>query len=104
MDGKSALMESIGDSISDALGKTITPQWLQDLPGGDINRAALIGDKNTHWFLKYKENAPDGMFAAESQALDEIALQKCIRVPTAIVHGSVGNTAWLVLEHLALTR
>jgi len=104
MVGKSALIESIGNSLSDALGKAIKPQWLQDLPGGDINRAALIGDKNTRWFLKYKQDAPEGMFAAESLALEEIVLQGCIRAPSPIAYGSAANTAWLVLEHLALVR
>ena len=100
---KSSLLEAIHDELSDTLGKTAAPQWLQDLSGGDINRAALIGNDNSHWFLKYNQAAPNGMFAAEAQALDEIAQQNCIRVPSPIAHGNDGDTAWLVLEYLELT-
>ncbi len=100
---KSSLLEAIHSGLSDTLGKTAAPQWLQDLSGGDINRAALIGNGSTKWFLKYNQGAPGGMFAAEAQALDEIAQQNCIRVPSPIAFGNDDNTAWLVLEYLELT-
>ena len=100
---KDALLDSVHAGISDAVGKTTNLQWLQDLSGGDINRAALIADDKNKWFLKYNLGGPDGMFAVEAQALREIAQQKCIRVPSPIAFGSDGNTAWLVLEYLQLT-
>ena len=103
MEHKQSLLDSIVTGLSDTLGENISLQWVRDLSGGDINRAALISDGNTDWFLKYHANAPDGMFAAEARALFEISEQGCIRAPSPIAHGSDGNTAWLVLEYLELT-
>jgi fructosamine-3-kinase len=103
MEHKPSLLDSIDTGLSEALGENTRLQWVRDLPGGDINRAALISDGNTDWFLKHHANAPDGMFAAEALALSEISDQGCIRVPSPIAHGSDGDTAWLVLEYLELT-
>jgi len=97
------LLESIRCGLSAALGNISGLKWVRDLPGGDINRAALIRSGNTDWFLKYHHAAPDGMFAAEAQALMEISEAGCIRVPSPIAHGHNGATSWLVLEHLKLT-
>ncbi len=77
-------------------------QWAQDLSGGDINRAARIRDGNRNWFVKYRDNAPAGMFEAEARALAEISASGCIRVPAAIAWGNADDTAWLVLEYLEL--
>jgi fructosamine-3-kinase len=103
MDHNQSLLESINSGLSETLGEHARLRWVRNLPGGDINRAALIRSGSTNWFLKYHKNSPDGMFAAEAQALTEILDYGCIRVPTPIAHGSDGNTAWLVLEYLELT-
>ena len=103
MEHKQSLLDSIASGLSDALGENTRIQWVRNLSGGDINRAALISNGNTNWFLKYHSNAPVGMFAAEARALTEISDQKCIRVPSPIAYSSDGNTAWLVLEYLELT-
>ena len=78
-------------------------QWVREISGGDINQAALIRSAGRNWFLKYHDNAPDGMFAAEMAALLEISKGDCIRVPRPIAHGRDDSTAWLVLEYLELT-
>jgi len=98
------LLESIRHGLSDACGTIPTLQWIRDLSGGDINRAALLRSGATDWFLKYHPNVSSDMFAAEAQALREIARQACIRVPAPIAYGSDGNTAWLVLEYLQLSH
>ena len=98
-----SLLESIRDGLHQVLGTTTDIKWVRRLSGGDINHAALIGDGSTNWFLKYHHNAPDGMFAVEAQALNEISVTDCIRVPAPVAHGSDGSTDWLVLEHLELT-
>ena len=97
------LLDCIGSALSETLGESTRLQWLRDLPGGDINQAAMLSDGRTNWFLKYHCNSPDGMFAAEARALAEISTQGCIRVPGAVVYGSEENTAWLLLEYLELS-
>jgi len=96
------LLQSVKDGLSAALNKNIDLKWVRNLAGGDINQAALLSHQNRKWFLKYHRGAPDGMFAAEARALQQISLQQCIRVPEPIAHGNDGDTAWLVLEFLEL--
>jgi fructosamine-3-kinase len=103
MKGNQSFLDSIGRGLSEALGRQTRLQWVRNLSGGDINRAALIGDGHSNWFLKYHTNAPNGMFAAEANALSEISNQGCIRVPSPIAFGIEGATSWLVLEYLELT-
>lgn len=98
-----SLLKSIGLGLSTTLERPVEAQWVSNLSGGDINHAALLKSGNTNWFLKYHQNSPAGMFAAEMQALTEIAESGVIKVPAPIAHGSDGKTAWLVLEHLELT-
>jgi len=98
-----SLLESIQAGLSQALGMVTGLQWVRDLPGGDINQAALIQAGKTHWFVKYRSNAPVGMFEAEAGALAEISASGCIRVPAVIAWGTANSTAWLVLEYLELT-
>lgn len=97
------LLKSVADCLTAALNKKIKLQWIRNLSGGDINRAALLGNRTTNWFLKYNNGAPDGMFAAEAHALELISRQQCIRVPTPIAFGNDGDTAWLLLEYVELT-
>ena len=102
MFGKSTLLQSIQNGLANALGEKVRLEWVRDLRGGDINRAALISSGGANWFLKYHHHAPVGMFAAEALALAEIADSGCIRAPAPIAYGDDGNTAWLVLEYLEL--
>jgi fructosamine-3-kinase len=102
MFSKSSLLASIQDGLTKATGEAVELEWLRNLPGGDINRAALIRGGHTKWFLKFHQQAPEGMFAAEAQALQEISAQGCIKVPAPAALGSTGETDWLVLEYLEL--
>jgi len=103
MISKPSLLESIQNGLGRSLGETIDLNWVRDLSGGDINQAALIESSDTRWFVKYRKNAPRGMFEAEASALAEMSASECIRVPKAVAWGEDNNTAWLVLEYLELT-
>jgi len=103
MNSKSLLLESIQSGLNESHGSTTGLKWIRDLNGGDINQAALIQSKDNNWFVKYRRNAPPGIFQAEALALAEISATRCIRVPEAIAWGTVNDTSWLVLEHLELT-
>jgi len=103
MTNKASLLASIQTGLIESQGDHSKLQWVRDLPGGDINQAALLKTERNNWFVKYRNNAPAGMFEAEAAALATIAATECIRVPAPIAHGVDGNTSWLVLEHLELT-
>lgn len=103
MTSKNSLLQSIQTGLSKVLGNINKLHWGRDLHGGDINQAALIHSKDSGWFVKYRNNAPRGMFEAEAYALQKIAACQCIRVPEAIACGEDSGTSWLVLEYLELT-
>jgi len=102
MISKTALLDSIRTGLAEAIGTLSGLQWDMDLSGGDINRAARISDGRRRWFVKYRDNAPAGMFEAEASALSEISAAGAIRAPAAIAWGRRDDTAWLVLEYLEL--
>ncbi len=79
MTNKACLLESIHTGLTGSLGNVPQLQWVRGLSGGDINQAALIRSGQTNWFIKYRANAPPGMFAAEALALEEISATGCIR-------------------------
>ncbi|MGB5488906.1 MAG: fructosamine kinase family protein [Lysobacterales bacterium] len=98
-----SLLESIQTGLSESVGKVTGLHWVRDLRGGDINRAALVRSGEKNWFVKYRSNAPAGMFEAEALALEKISATGSIRVPEAIALGVDNGTSWLVLEYLELT-
>ena len=103
MTDKTALLESIRAGLEKATGRGADPEWVRGLAGGDINRAALVRSRDRTWFLKYRSDAPPGLFKAEALALAEIAASGCIRVPQAVAWGEADAIAWLLLEHIELT-
>jgi protein-ribulosamine 3-kinase len=103
MTRKATLLESIHNGLTGSLGKVPDLHWVKDLPGGDINQAALLSGGQTNWFVKYRVGAPAGMFEAEALALLEISATGCIRAPAPVAWGESDGTAWLVLEYLQLT-
>jgi len=98
-----SLLGSIQTGLCESLGNVTGLRWVRDLNGGDINRAALIQSGEKKWFVKYRSNAPTGMFEAEAFALEKISATGCIRVPEAIAWGADDGTSWLVLEYMELT-
>lgn len=95
---KQTILKSIQASLINlqhSVGELI---WVRDMAGGDINQAALIGDGETCWFLKYHPHAPDDMFETESRALLELSSTQSIRVPQPVAY----SANWLVLEYMEL--
>lgn len=66
--------------------------------GGCIHDSNLWGD----YFIKTNRLAEADNFTAEAVGLKAIAATGAIRVPEVILHGTEGNTAFLVLERLDL--
>ena len=100
---KNTLLDSIAKDLPGLSKETGQLLWKRDLAGGDINRAALIGNDSTSWFLKYHENAAADMFEAEADALREMASLVCIRVPRPVLTGRSAEANWLVLEYVEMS-
>lgn len=72
--------------------------------GGCINQALVAADSDgRRYFIKYNRADLAGMFAAESEGLQEIEACGAIRVPHPLCHGVAGMHAFLLLEYLPLS-
>lgn len=88
-------------AISVATGKPFRIERTRDVSGGCINRALVLDGGATRFFAKLNEARFDAAFAAEADGLNALA-KSGIRAPDVIAHGLVGESAFLVLEYLAL--
>jgi len=77
------------------------------VPGGCIHEALCLegedaGGKTKH-FAKLAEIERAPLLAAEAEGLAAIRAAGAVRVPAVVTRGDDGETAWLVLEWLALS-
>lgn len=72
--------------------------------GGCINEAVRVSGEGRDYFVKFNAAAKAEMFVAEAEGLHEIAATGTVRVPEPVCWGVAGDTAYLVLEHLAFGR
>ena len=96
------LQQIISDSITQATGQTFNIEHLSSASGGCINTAFTASGGNQSYFIKTNRYDAIAMFEAESQALDEIARTKTIRVPIPVCTGQSTDQSWLVMENLQL--
>lgn len=97
-----SLWGAIGDGLVEATGKqgAVTP--LGEVGGGCINRAMRINHGGQTYFVKLNDAAHADMFAAEARGLRELRDSHSLRVPEPLCYGADAQSAWLVLEDLAL--
>lgn len=84
-------------------GFTLRNPRVSSLGGGDINAAYRLQAEGIDWFVKINSAKLADMFAAEAAGLLELADQGPVKVPALVCHGSAGNSAFLVLEYIALS-
>ncbi|MFZ5594760.1 MAG: fructosamine kinase family protein [Pseudomonadota bacterium] len=71
--------------------------------GGCINSAHIIEDGHGRkYFIKLNDAILATMFEAEAAGLREIAQTNTLLTPEPVCHGTVGDTAYLVLTYLDL--
>jgi len=93
----------IADHIADATGAPFQLIRQQSLGGGCINSAArLEGDGGAAWFVKLNHASGLAMFEAEAAGLAELAEAGAVRVPRPLCSGVAGDSAFLVMESLAM--
>jgi protein-ribulosamine 3-kinase len=96
-----ALQSELERAISAATGEPFRIEHTRDVSGGCINRALILDGGATRFFAKLNEARFDAAFAAEADGLNALA-KSGIRTPDVIAQGVAGESAFLVLEHLAL--
>lgn len=96
--------QAIGKNIAVTLDR---PFFIIDgrrsVGGGCINNAYVIESDGRQYFVKLNHAAMADMFEAEAEGLREIAATGAIKVPQPLCWGSVDDSAYLVMEYLALT-
>lgn len=99
------MWDEISAQISRATGQPFTASHQRPVGGGSINRAYAVVDTsrpNCAYFVKLNQASQLSMFEAEALGLQEISKSHTIRVPEPICWGTVGSSAYLVLEWLDL--
>ncbi len=96
------LGSALGAAIDDALrGLGIGPvRAARALGGGSFGATYRIDTAKDRFFLKL--GAAEHPFAAEAQALAEIAATRTLRAPLPVAHGSADGQGYLVLEWIDL--
>jgi len=86
-------------AIGAAIGGTFAAVRAETVGGGCINRAWRVrGTGGESFFVKTNGEEKSEMFAAEAEALAQLAAAEAVRVPRVIAHGCGGGEAFLVLE------
>ena len=92
----------LAEHISQHTQHSFTIQSKIAIGSGCINRAYKISDGNKAYFVKQNSTQFGDMFEVEASSLAELASSHTIKVPLPICYGSIGDQAYLVLEHLNL--
>lgn len=98
-----AIWARIADAITHVTGTPFHPETVADLGGGCINRAVRLSDRYRSFFVKLNEPALKGMFEAERDGLEALAVPDGPRVPAPLAVGTTEGAAFLVLEFIPLT-
>jgi protein-ribulosamine 3-kinase len=67
--------------------------------GGCINHGGKIVTSARHFFLKWNDSQKyPGMFRAEAQGLQLLAAQKCVHVPSVVMHDAISKYQFIVMD------
>lgn len=95
---------AIAAHIAEASGCRFVLARARRVGGGCINSAAVLEGNDQRYFVKLNQATAHAMFAAEAEGLAALARAQVIRVPQPICHGTVEDTAYLVLEYIEAGR
>ena len=96
------MWHAIGERIAVTLDKPFFIDGRRSVGGGCINSAYVVESDGRQYFVKLNQAAMAAMFEAEAEGLREIAAAGSIKVPQPLCWGTVEDTAYLVMEYLAL--
>ncbi|MCW9013472.1 MAG: fructosamine kinase family protein [Gammaproteobacteria bacterium] len=97
-----SLWDQISQHITAATGETFQIKNQQAAGGGCINQTTKVSDGKVSYFVKTNSIEHGDMFAAEAEALQEMAQTHTIKVPQPVCYGDDGASCFLVLEFLNL--
>jgi fructosamine-3-kinase len=88
--------------ISRVTGEKFQSQQQRSVSGGCINQGYAVSDSQRTYFVKLNQASQVAMFEAEALGLEEMLNTASIRVPQPLCWGTVGNSAYIVLEWLEM--
>jgi fructosamine-3-kinase len=94
----------IASDIGETTSEPFVPETPRSLGGGCINTAVKLCDGARCYFVKINDATCIAMFDAERDGLAEMASAQAVRVPHAVLTGSDGREAWIVMEYVAMGR
>jgi len=97
-----SLWDHINQQISQVTGESFKASQQQAIGGGCINEVNKISDGKTSYFVKTNHISHGDMFAAEAEALLEMAESNTVKVPEPVCFGDDGKSCFLILEYLDL--
>ena len=96
------MWNAIAKRISERTGAAFRLANARPVGGGCINEAYRLDGDGGPFFAKLNRADALEMFEAEADGLCDIADTGTIRVPNPVCHGTNGDRAYLVLEHIEL--
>ncbi|MBV9852418.1 MAG: fructosamine kinase family protein [Armatimonadetes bacterium] len=88
---------AVHDELAAQLGG---PLQATPLTGGEVNHAALVAGGSERLVVKWKPDAPPGLFDAEADGLRRLRATGVIRVPEVIAWDDAADPPWLALEYI----
>ncbi|MEL7034687.1 MAG: fructosamine kinase family protein [Cyanobacteria bacterium J06592_8] len=96
------MWETIAEKISQVTGEKFTFKDSRSVGGGCINQGYRLSDGSCNYFVKLNQATQIEMFEAEALGVQQMWETQTIRVPKPICCGTVGNSAYIVLEWLEM--
>lgn len=93
---------AVDKQIAQATGMPFAAAAFERLGGGCINSAVAVTDGERRYFVKLNEASRIDMFEAEAAGLAELINSCSVRIPSPICWGTADESAYLVLEYIAL--
>lgn len=97
-----SLWETIAADIAGVTGTRAELRQQGTIGGGCINRAQRIEYGTETYFVKLNAASRVDMFAAEFEGLQALRQCTALRIPAPVCWGMAGDSAYLVMENLAL--
>lgn len=93
--------QHLSDRLSDYYNRTVQIQALEEVCGGDINKAYKVVTSIGAFFLKQNDAlGKEEMFLREKEGLDMLSQTKAIHVPAVILSGNFGSSIYLLIEYV----
>jgi protein-ribulosamine 3-kinase len=97
-----SIWENIRNDIEAATGVSASLDQHGSVGGGCINEASRIRYGDITYFVKLNTASGYDMFVAEARGLEELRQCMALKIPEPVCVGSDRQSAWLVMENLAL--